>query len=123
HAAREPGQGGMAITGLVERVQHELGHVGFPGRRGPVAPGAPLSLPPREPLLGEPVQDRHHCGVREIPLGEATADLPDRERVAALPEDVHDRALKVAKTIHEATVPGAYPDESTLKRVRSVRAG
>ena len=32
--------------GLFQRVQHELGHVRFPGLRRAVAPGAPVSLPP-----------------------------------------------------------------------------
>jgi hypothetical protein len=43
--------------------------------------------------------------VREVALGEVTADLPDRQRIRAFPEYVHDRAFKLAETVHVVTVP------------------
>ena len=71
-------------------------------------------LPARRISDGLTIEALSAIGI--VPLGETTADLPDRERVAALPEYVHDRALEVAKTVHEATVPGAHADEPTVGR-------
>ena len=101
-----------ARAGLLQRAQHEFGHVRFPGLRRAVTPGAAVSFPPREPLLCEAVQNCHYRGVGQITLGEVTTDLPDGERVRALPEDVHDRAFKLAETVHDLYCTRQMPDNS-----------
>src|SRR5580658_6239031 len=89
-AAREPGQCRLAVTGLVERAQHELGHVRFPALRGPVMPGPAATLAPGEALLGEAVEHGHYRRMSQIPICWTAADLAYAQRVGGLPEHVHD---------------------------------
>src|SRR5215469_17920019 len=58
HAAGKPGQCRLPITGLIERAQHELGHVGFSALGGTIVPRTAIALPAGEPFLSEPIEDR-----------------------------------------------------------------
>jgi hypothetical protein len=80
HALREPRKRGDPVAGLVEGRQHQLGHVGLPGRGRPVPPSAAVPLPARETLLREPVKHCHHCCVSQFPLVEPVADLSYGQR-------------------------------------------
>ena len=111
HAADEAGECRLPVAGLVKRVQHKLGDIGFPALGRAVTPRTAISLTPRESFLGEPVENRHHRGVSQIPRGQLTADLADRQRLGTLPEDIHDGALKLTQPVHNAMLLARHRPE------------
>jgi hypothetical protein len=86
-------------------VQHQLGDVSFPVRGSLVTPCAPITLAGGEPLLGQPVEDCHHSGMRKITISQPQADLADCERLGAVPEDIHDGTFELTKPVHGVTIP------------------
>jgi hypothetical protein len=80
HALREPRERRDPVAGLVKRRQHQLGHIGLPGRGRPVPPGAAVTLPARESLLREPIKHCHHGRMSQFALVEPVADLSDGQR-------------------------------------------
>src|SRR5690606_24535736 len=105
----EVGERGVPVAGLVQRAQHQLGHVVLPAGHRPVAPGAAVALALEEAFLGEPVQDRHDRGVCEVPVaGEGPAHVAGgRSLVTGVlprPEDLHDRAFELSQTFHAIQV-------------------
>src|SRR5215469_5827645 len=100
HAASESRQRSLPIAGLVQRAQHELGHVCFPAFSGAIVPCTAIALPPGEALLGKAVEHRHHRGMCQLPISEQAAYLANAQRVGGLPEHVHYGALKLPKSVH-----------------------
>jgi hypothetical protein len=86
-------------------VQHQLGDVSFPVRGSLVAPCATIALSGGETLLGQPVENCHHCGMRKITISQPQADLTDCERLGAVPKDIHDGTFELAKPVHGVTIP------------------
>ena len=106
HALRESRQRGTPVTGLVQRGEHQLGHISFSGRCRAVPPCAAIPLPARESFFRQPVKHRHDGGVCQG-LREADADFSDCQRRVRPPEYLHDGPLELAQPVHEVTVPGS----------------
>src|SRR5215469_3340115 len=100
HAVREPRERGLPVAGLVQRAQHELGHVCFPAFCRTIVPCPAIALPPGEALLGKAVEHRHHSCVCQVPISEQAAHLANAQRVGGLPEHIHYGALELPKSVH-----------------------
>lgn len=106
-AAHKARQRGRPVAGLIERMHHQLGYIRFPARRSLVLPGAASSLARDNPFLCQPIQNGHYRGVGKITVGQAQANLTDCEGFGVVPENIHDRALKLAQPIHGVTLSRA----------------
>ena len=115
----EPDQGGCAggpAAGSVERLAHQVGDQLVLARGRLVAVGAAVAHPEDDPLLRQPVQDRHHGGVGQVTFDrECLVDLAYRDRLRGGPDVFHDLAFEVSRNRHGR--------ESTSMPLRRTRPG
>src|SRR5699024_6731731 len=103
HSTQEPGQCGVPVRGLPQRIPHHRSDVVLLRLGGEVGV-RPRGLVPAHLLLpAQPVQCRQHRCHREILVGQLACDLARGDPLRVLPQHPQHRSLQLPTTRHAST--------------------
>ena len=102
-AAEKPDERGLAIVGLAEGIEHDVGDVVFPGDRREVQVRARV-VPCRQVLAAQPVEHGKHGRHRQVPAVQGGEDIARGQPLRVIPQDLQHRSLQMSAARHVASL-------------------